>query len=967
MRVNSGEAALIGVNGETRPRSARGDTMNPRTSIRTAALALLLVMGGLAAAAPDRIHYQGVLRDAAGNPLDGDHDMVFRFFDAASGGSEILSDTRGHGGSAPAVAVTAGLFGVDLGAGELNDGPGPGSYSSLAEVFRDFSEVWVEIEVELQTLSPRLEVISSGFALNAEHLDGLDSTAFLTTEADPQVGAIATGGVPRFTGTTLESGTISDVGGKVGIGDPSPSFALDVSGDVNAASAYRINGNKILSSSSNNTLAGFDTGVNLSGADNTLVGAKAGQFMTTGNSNVLMGRLAGQGTSSGNSNTFVGTGAGQAANGSRNVFLGNFAGANSTGSDQLFIENSGSADPLIYGDFATDRVGIATGTPDATLDVAGDMQLDGTLTMGNPLSQNTFRWDTSTLSFRFSDDLRVDGDAFVVDQLFFGGTPEHLVWNPSGAFFLSDDLKLDAVFIEGRNAGNFEVISNSSLHLVGNVEVRTMIDDDNTGTTANAEWFRNGSFANADKLAELQEDGDFRIRKTLSQNIAFDLAESFLASEPLEPGDVVRLDPARPGAVLKSIGPQDAMVLGVVSELPGVLLGSAPFTEESLRDVWGDGIALEYEGARERLRDEVLTAHPEIPARLDALHTIDAEEQPIVRDELEQKIESLSLEQIFVERFAPVALAGRVPVKVDASFGAIRPGDPLAPSPVPGVAMKADGSAPRIGIALEELSEGTGKVLTFVDRGTATAAPEAQEAQRELLTRMLERVPDRETGTQELEGNLQVVLDAGADEQSRFSVFSDGEDAALRSEVLRVDEQGNLYLKGAVRPASMDVAEYFPVSETVEAGDVLVADTEAPGTYRRTAVAADPAVIGVVAAEPGVLLGSGIERIASVDAELAERLEEARRLGDSAAEAEIWAGLTRRFEQTHAPVALTGTVDVKVDAGFGSIRAGDLLTASPTPGHAMRADEAVPGTILGKALAPLDAGTGRVRMLVMLR
>ena len=49
------------------------------------------------------------------------------------------------------------------------------------------------------------------------------------------------------------------------------------------------------------------------------------------------------------------------------------------------------------------------------------------------------------------------------------------------------------------------------------------------------------------------------------------------------------------------------------------------------------------------------------------------------------------------------------------------------------------------------------------------------------------------------------------------------------------------------------------------------------------------------------------------------------------------------------------------------MRVGDLLTTSPTPGHAMRADDPRPGTIVGKALEPLESGTGMVRVLVMLR
>ena len=66
-------------------------------------------------------------------------------------------------------------------------------------------------------------------------------------------------------------------------------------------------------------------------------------------------------------------------------------------------------------------------------------------------------------------------------------------------------------------------------------------------------------------------------------------------------------------------------------------------------------------------------------------------------------------------------------------------------------------------------------------------------------------------------------------------------------------------------------------------------------------------------------------------------------------------------------VALTGLVECKVDADYGTVRAGDLLTTSPTPGHAMRASDATPGTIVGKALEGQETGTGVIRVLVMMR
>lgn len=69
------------------------------------------------------------------------------------------------------------------------------------------------------------------------------------------------------------------------------------------------------------------------------------------------------------------------------------------------------------------------------------------------------------------------------------------------------------------------------------------------------------------------------------------------------------------------------------------------------------------------------------------------------------------------------------------------------------------------------------------------------------------------------------------------------------------------------------------------------------------------------------------------------------------------------------PIALVGKVFCKVDASFAPIKAGDLLTTSSTPGHAMRAGDPLKafGAVLGKALRSLDAGQGLIPVLVTLQ
>jgi hypothetical protein len=69
------------------------------------------------------------------------------------------------------------------------------------------------------------------------------------------------------------------------------------------------------------------------------------------------------------------------------------------------------------------------------------------------------------------------------------------------------------------------------------------------------------------------------------------------------------------------------------------------------------------------------------------------------------------------------------------------------------------------------------------------------------------------------------------------------------------------------------------------------------------------------------------------------------------------------------PVALMGKVFCLVDASHDAVRAGDLLTTSDVPGHAMKATDRQRafGTILGKALKPLATGRGLIPILVTLQ
>jgi len=92
------------------------------------------------------INYQGQLKDSAGNPLDGSYDMQFLFYDAITGGSQVGSTIiKNH------VLVDNGLFNVKL---------------DVDQDDFDGRELWLEVVVEGQVLSPRQEILPVPYALS---------------------------------------------------------------------------------------------------------------------------------------------------------------------------------------------------------------------------------------------------------------------------------------------------------------------------------------------------------------------------------------------------------------------------------------------------------------------------------------------------------------------------------------------------------------------------------------------------------------------------------------------------------------------------------------------------------------------------------------------------------------------------------------------------------------------------------
>ena len=79
--------------------------------------------------------------------------------------------------------------------------------------------------------------------------------------------------------------------------------------------------------------------------------------------------------------------------------------------------------------------------------------------------------------------------------------------------------------------------------------------------------------------------------------------------------------------------------------------------------------------------------------------------------------------------------------------------------------------------------------------------------------------------------------------------------------------------------------------------------------------------------------------------------------------------LDRQGGTARRPIAMVGKVFCKATTVAGPIAVGDLLTTSALGGHAEKITDRAQafGTTIGKALGPLDEGTGLIPVLVNLQ
>ncbi len=185
------------------------------------------------AAINEQINFYGTLKDTSENPLTGTYDMVFRFYDAPTGGTLLDTSTHTSGNGNP-VTVTNGEFSVVLGSGTGN---------ALDGIDFSSNSIYVGLTIGADSeMSPRERLAAVPYAFNSDKVDGYDAVDLLRGNASGTISASETstlltitqagsGDILNLIDGSTEVFTVLD-GGNVGIGSSSPSTRLSVAGSA---------------------------------------------------------------------------------------------------------------------------------------------------------------------------------------------------------------------------------------------------------------------------------------------------------------------------------------------------------------------------------------------------------------------------------------------------------------------------------------------------------------------------------------------------------------------------------------------------------------------------------------------------------------------------------------------------------------------------------------------------------------
>lgn len=783
-----------------------------------------------AASGPNIITYQGRVLNTNGVPVsDASVDMIFALYDASSGGTCLWSNSSASCATSTArsVTLTNGLFSEDL--GDTGD-----SYAAIGtSVFADNASVYLQVTIEGETLSPRKQISSSPYAFNATRLNGLASTAFLSSTGDTGTGdydftgAILTGA----SALQFEGLTDDDFQTTFAFTDPTADRTITFQdGTGTVAFLSDIGGGSSLFTDGGTTTYLTSTSDDLA----------------IGGSNIASSPL---GVDVSANTVYVGSGSTANAQMVWKASDGDTGTLSYTTSDQWYF-NGGSV-------AIETGAGIDTGLTVTSATSSGTPVnvTANSLTSGNGVSLNTSSLVTGNLL-----DLNIT----------------------SGALQSGDYVNITH---DGTYAST-TTLSGNGIDLVRDVE----LDDSGAGTE---------TLSVTGALLSLSDTSTLTSGSAIShQASVLSLAQNYSSST----GDAISITNAGTGSAIQIA--QTGYTGGLLSSSQG---GAIHINNTSNN---GSGFT--------------------IYSNNDA-----SASQPL----LALFADNTAFDQALVD----ILSDGTGSAITAASRGT---GDVLS---------LEQQSTSGIGIDLDADQITTGTAIYTVATALTTGTGLHVELQDTLTTGQGILVNYNASGTPGADA-IVVQSDIGATDRDVFVVEVDG-DVQIGSGTLCVDSDGScaggvdgtIYAPGGVTSSSSDLAEIYPSSESLEAGDIVVIDTAEPGSIHRSTNAYENEAISAIATAPAFLMGAPND-----DDLIAAGIDVASGIPN-------W-GNHMILPGTY-PVALAGRIPVKVNTQNGAIAIGDLITTSSTAGVGMKAT--APGSVIGRALeAYSGSGTGLIEVYI---
>ena len=607
----------------------------------TAATALLAMMmltmlgehaAGAASVAPV-LSVQGVLRKADGALApDGNYDLGFGLYAAASGGAELSRiDKRG-------VPVKRGVFAVTL---DLGDGG----------VVTTNAALWVEVTIGVNgTKLPRQRLVPTAFALQAEHANTADAAQSALHAETAQTAVSATtcssansAGALMCTGCVAPEHIGFNFAASASHGGPASDLAC--TGCVQPAELAPCLDGQVLKFIGSGWACATESGGGGGTGGGTVTSVTAGSGLT-GGAITTAGTIAVD-------PTVVPTLAGNSIFTGQPTFKG---GMTQTGWDWsvklrgvggargqiLFTDDSDAnagniqAGPTLFtfNMMPAEAFQIVNGVPKFYVTPAGNVGI-GTTAPEEALHVATALQVGGARNQANENHIYMNGD---IIRHYFGVSEGPTTNNgrfmlmANGSGWVDPGNDAGALLLRS-DPGNWSAVS-GGVHFkifTGGTSAGVSQELNNATATLRMIVADNGNvgIGTATPANKLGVMGNIAASGTVMGGVgAPDLAENITASEArVEAGDVVIADPAGAETIVRSRRAYETAVLGVISTKPGMLINAEP-------------------------------------ADLAAGHGRDPRQRPL-------------------------ALAGRVPVKVTLEGGPIRAGDLLASSSTPGHAMKA--------------------------------------------------------------------------------------------------------------------------------------------------------------------------------------------------------------------------------------------------------------------------------------